>query len=293
MARDCYYRFHYDNDFFGGTDYYYTQGIKLEYVHPALKKFPITKLLVKPRNSELKYGIGIDLFGYTPTSIRSPHILYGDRPYAGCISFKTFMIGVDTVRQQRLSSAMTVGIIGSGALGREIQTVIHRTIGKKIPQGWKHEIRNDLILNYQINYEKSLVKLNNLFLLNGIGEIRAGTLNTKLSGGLNMMIGNFENPYSSIEETSTLKRKVSYYLYAQTGVTFIGYDATLQGGLINRKSPYTIPSSQIARVTAQTSAGIVLNFRNVSLSYSKSYLTKEFDTGKNHDWGGISIGIIM
>jgi len=293
MTTDCYYRFHYDNDFFGGTDYYYTQGIKFEYVHPALKKLPIMKLLVRPRNGELKYGIGIDLFGYTPTIIRSRQILYGDRPYAGCISFNTFMIGVDTIRQQRLSSAMSVGIIGSGAFGREIQTFIHRTIGKKIPQGWKHEIRNDLILNYQINYEKSLVKCKNLFLLNGIAEIRAGTLNTKLSGGLNMMIGNFENPYSSIEENSTLKRKVSYYLYAQTGVTFIGYDATLQGGLLNRKSPYTIPSSQIARVTAQTTAGIVFNFRKVSLSYSKSYLTKEFDTGKKHDWGEISVGIIL
>ena len=40
-----YLRFYYDNDFFTKTDYYYTQGITVEYVHPSLRKNPVTKIL--------------------------------------------------------------------------------------------------------------------------------------------------------------------------------------------------------------------------------------------------------
>ena len=64
-------RLHYDNDFFTGTDYYYTQGYMLELVKPALQKNPLTKLLIKARGSQIQYGLAFKHFGFTPTSIRS------------------------------------------------------------------------------------------------------------------------------------------------------------------------------------------------------------------------------
>ncbi|MGF2413779.1 MAG: lipid A deacylase LpxR family protein [Ferruginibacter sp.] len=289
INRNSYFRFHYDNDYFTKTDEYYTQGITFEYVHPSIKKIPLAKLLLKPFTTTPQYGLTFNLFGYTPTSIASDSILYGDRPFNANISFKTFLIQVDEVRKQQVSTALSIGVMGKAALGYDIQYNIHRWLKNPLPHGWQHQIKNDIILNYQINYEKQLFAAGNHFLLNTTAEARAGTLNDKLSGGFNFMAGRFNKRFMPVIK----KAKAEYYLYGQSRVHFIGYDATMQGGLFNRKSPYTIAANDITRVTFQADAGVIVNFKKLYLSYTQSLLTKEFRTGKYHRWGGISVGVSL
>lgn len=281
-----YFRFHYDNDYFTKTDYYYSQGITVEYVHPGLKKNPVTKLLLKAENSDTQYGISFNLFGYTPTSIAKSEILYGDRPYVSAMSVKFFAAGSDGFRQQRIASSLSFGILGPAAQGEQIQTGIHRWLKNRLPQGWRHQIKNDIIINYQLNYEKKIIQPGKHFLVNIAGEARLGTVHDRLSGGINFMAGNFNNPYAPAGK----RKKAVYYLFGQSRLNFIGYDATMQGGLFNRYSPYTISAADVKRVTFQADAGIIVNFRKLFLSYTQSYLTKEFRTGRYHRWGGISFG---
>lgn len=285
-----YFRFQYDNDYFTKADEYYSQGISFEYVHPGLKGFPLTKLLLKPRNSDLVYGIGLNIFGYTPTSILSDRILYDDRPYSGEITLKTFSSATDPIHKRHISSAINIGVIGPAGLGKEIQTNIHKWTGNPVPLGWHTQIRNDVILNYQVDYEKQLLAAKDHFLLNGVGASRLGTLEDNISGGINFMAGNFKDPYVSGVKH---KKKIEYYLYGQARGHIIGYDASLQGGLFNHHSPYAISAGHIERATFQVDYGIVVNFRKLYLSYSQSFLTKEFSTCKNHRWGGISIGFSL
>ncbi len=282
-----YFRFHYDNDYFTKTDQYYSQGIGLEFVSPAIAKFPVSKLLWQPFKRSSKYGILLNSFGYTPTTISRDEILYGDRPFSASISIKTFSIQVDDVRRQQFSSAMTLGVIGPLAFGKEMQTGIHRALDNKIPQGWQHQIKNDVVVNYQLNYEKQLAHIENHFLLNSTSEIRLGTLNTKLNTGLSFMAGWFNNRYTDGGKT---KRKFEIYLFGQGRTNLVGYDASLQGGIFNRNSPYTISYSDLTRIVFQADGGIVVNFKILYLSYTQSFLTKEFETGKNHRWGGVSLG---
>src|ERR1700733_11404019 len=126
VSSDRYFRVHYDNDYFTRTDLYYTQGIELEYVNPFLKVIPLMKLLIRPEQSEIKYGICIDHVAFTPTSTSTNQIQYGDRPFAACLSFKTFALATDSFRHRRISSGLIAGIIGPGAGGKEMQTDIHR-----------------------------------------------------------------------------------------------------------------------------------------------------------------------
>ena len=282
-----YFRFYYDNDFFTKTDYYYTQGITLEYVNPALKKLPVSKILVHPGGSNTQYGIAANLFGYTPTSIGSNEILYGDRPFSSAMSLKFFAIASDSVKKSRWSSSFSLGVIGPAAQGEEIQTGIHRWLKNILPLGWQYQIRNDAIINYQLVYEKNLADINNAFLLNTSTEVNIGTLNDKFSDGINFMTGHFNSPYKT---GSKSKKKIEYYFYAQSRINLIGYDASLQGGVFNHSSPYTIAAGDISRITLQADAGIVVNFRKLYLCYSQSYLTREFSTGLYHRWGGISAG---
>ena len=279
-----YFRFHYDNDYFTKTDEYYTQGITLEYAAPGIKKFPLSKLLIKPKQKEIVYGIAIDHYGYTPTSILSDEILYNDRPFCGNISLKTFLTA--TGNTQRITVALNTGIIGPAAGGRQMQTGIHRWLKNPLPHGWQYQIKNDVIINYQVKYEQQLINGGSTFLLNGMADIQAGTHNNKISSGFNFMAGHFNSPYAKAKS-----KKVSYYLYAQPQVSVVGYDATLQGGIFNRSSPYTIAAKNISRVTFQGDYGLVLSFRKIYLEYCQSVLTKEFSTGTLHRWGGVRVGV--
>jgi hypothetical protein len=285
-----YFKLHYDNDYFTKTDEYYTQGITLEYANPKIKRFITSKLLIKPKNTDIIYGLRVDNFGYTPTTLRLDSIPYGDRPYCGDMSASTFAIAVDTVKPQIVSTTFILGLMGQGAGGKEFQTGIHKWTGNFLPLGWQYQIRNDIILDYQVNYEKRLLSYRNTFLLNGASSLRVGTHNDKVTGGFNFMTGNFNNRFLSVATTKPIRKKVQYYLYGQLQGGIIGYDATLQGGMFDRTSPYTIPSANISRFTLQADYGIVVSFRKLYLEYSQSYLTKEFTTGHYHRWGGIRIG---
>ncbi len=290
INKDSYFRFHYDNDFFTKSDEYYSQGITLEYVHPAIKKFPLTKLLWAPFKTAPQHGIAFNLFGYTPTSILSDSILYGDRPFNAGISLKTFLIQVDDVKQQQIATAFSIGVMGPAALGYQIQYNIHRWLKNPLPHGWQYQTKNDIIVNYQLNYEKQLINAGNHFLMNTTAEARLGTLNTKLSGGINFMAGRFNKRYQPVKNE---KRKTEFYLYGQGRVNFIGYDASLQGGLFTRNNPYRISAAHVTRVNFQADAEIIVNFKNLYLSYTQSVLTKEFRTGKYHRWGGVSLGFSL
>ena len=135
IGRNSYFRFHYDNDYFTKSDEYYSQGITFDFVHPAIQRFPLAKLLWKPFSTKPQYGISFNLFGYTPTSILSDSILYGDRPFNSNISLKTFLIQVDEIKRQQISTAFSIGVMGKAALGYEIQYYIHKWTGNPLPHG--------------------------------------------------------------------------------------------------------------------------------------------------------------
>jgi hypothetical protein len=197
------------------------------------------------------------------------------------------LIQADEENQQQIATAFTVGVMGPAALGYEIQYNIHHWLKNPLPHGWEYQTRNDIIINYQLNYEKQLLAAGNYFLLNTAAELRLGTLDTRLGAGFNLMAGRFNKRFS---KATAKKRKAEYYFYTQSRAQLVGYDASMQGGLFNRNSPYVIPAADISRFTFQADAGVIVNFRKLFLSYTQSILTKEFRTGKYHRWGGISVG---
>ena len=282
-----YFRFHYDNDYFTATDQYYTQGYQFELVQPWLQKNPLTRLL--PRFKTTQYGLAFDHFGFTPTSIQSDDILRGDRPFASAALLKSFVMSVDSVHKQRLSAALSLGAIGPLTLGGEMQTAIHRQINGIKPQGWQHQIQNDVILNYELNHEKQLVTYRKFLLINSNAQIRAGTFHNRAQVGLTLTAGCFQSPFGG---EKTARKRFQLFGYVQPLLNFVGYNATLQGGLFNRSSPYTIAAEDLSRVVFQNNFGVILRFKKMELEYSQSFLSKEFKTGTAHAWGGIRIGVL-
>ncbi len=280
-----YFRFHYDNDYFTSTDKDYTQGYNFELASPVFAKNPINYIFFLPKNSEIKYGLSLEHIGFTANNIESDQIQFGERPFAAAIMLKSFSIATDTIHKSRITSSLNLGIIGPGAFGGDMQTAIHKATGNTIPKGWYNQIKNDVVLNYEISYEKQLLRVNDVFSVQANSSLRLGTLFTNISAGFNATLGILNSPFVSVKN-----KKFHLYVYSQPLVNLIGFDATLQGGLFNDKSVYTIPGSEIERVTFQNNYGIVLQSGKFYFEYSRTILTREISTASAHKWGGIHIG---
>jgi len=286
IENDKYFRFNYDNDFFAATDENYTQGYNFEFVAPVFGKNPLNFLLIKSNKSETKFGLALEHIGFTPNRYELTEIQFGDRPFAAAIMLRSFNISDDLKRKERWHSSLSVGLIGPGAFGEEMQVGIHKWTGNKEPLGWRHQIKNDLVLNYNVGFEKQILNLSNLFRLNLQTDLEIGTLFTNVSVGSSLVIGYFNELFSS----QTKNKKFQIYAFGHPNVSLIGYDATLQGGLINRDSPYTITGSQIERFTFQFNYGLVIQSKTLYFEYSRSRITEEIKTGNIARWGGIKFG---
>ena len=297
MNGNRYIRLHYENDYFTATDYYYTQGINLEVVDPSYSKFPVTRLLMVPKNGSTQFGISIEHNGYTPTSIEHSEILYGDRPFAAALMLKTFSMSSLAMRRMRITSSFTLGIFGPAAGGYGMQKTIHGWINGTVPLGWSNQVQNDVIVNYEVGAEKNIVHTSDVFLLNAFASARVGTLNTKLSSGVVLMLGRLSPGITSVfggaDQANVPTKKLRFHGYLQPMINAVGYDATLQGGLFNHDSPYTLSSNEISPVTYQVNYGVVATFSSIYLEYFKTAITKEFETGLNHRWGGIRVGVVF
>jgi lipid A 3-O-deacylase len=288
-------RLHYGNDYFTGSDEYYTQGMNLEFISPALKRNPLSRLLIIPKENNNQLGLAIEHNAYTPTSISFNKILYGDRPFAASLLLKTFAGSSRPLKRYRITSSLSLGVIGKAAGAHQIQQTIHKWINDTDPQGWQYQIKNDLIMNYELGIEKNIFQSKH-FLLNGMASARVGTLNTKFSVGGTMMLGKLNSEISSIFSTIHVlqKQKFTFHLYAQPVINTVVYDATLQGGIVfNRDSPYTLTNKEIEHFTLQGNTGLVFTLGYFNIEYFQSILSKEFTTGHHHRWGGLRIGILL
>lgn len=289
IKSSSYFRFHYDNDYFAASDKNYTQGYSFEWVTPYFKNNPANYLFLQPKEVESRYGLAIEHIGFTPERYDVSEIQEGDRPFAAAIYLKSFVIAIDSLNKSRFTSSFNLGIIGPAAFGGEMQIGIHEATGNKTPRGWGNQIKNDLVLNYEIGYEKQWWNYRDLFSFQAQAKAQVGTLFTNASIGFNTAIGIINSPFSSTNNRSGFQ----LYAYAQPVLKLVGYDTTLQGGLFQTNSPYTIGSSHIERFTTQYNFGVVLKTKTLYLEYTRSILSKEFETGTTANWGGIRIGFTI
>jgi lipid A 3-O-deacylase len=289
-----YLKVHYENDYFSSKDRDYTQGINLEFVHPALKKNPINYLLLKLKNESIVYTIAAEHNAYTPAHIDMGTIQYGDRPFAAGIMLKSMAASSDADKRYRVTSSFTIGMIGPVAGAEEMQRGIHRWINDTAPIGWQYQIKNDLILNYEAAIEKNVYH-SGFLLINYITGARLGTLSSRFTAGGVIMIGKLNGAITTAfaHETTHEKKSFYFHFYAHPYINTILHDATLQGGVFNRHNPYTLSAKELERITIGGNLGLNLTYKAVNVEYFQNVLSQEFATGRPHWWGGLRTGVMF
>ena len=155
-TRGSEFQFFVENDMFGGTDRYYTNGLKLglgTQLDTAARLLGGTAcdwLLQRasPIGGNLHFGLFLGQNMYTPRAIRIRDPQPFDRPWAAWL----YLGGVaQRMEGDVLDTAeLDVGMVGPAALGRQVQTNWHRLIGVQRPLGWDNQQPNEpaFVLTY-------------------------------------------------------------------------------------------------------------------------------------------------
>ncbi len=169
-----------------------------------------------------------------------------------------------------------------------MQSFIHRYVKSDRPLGWQYQIKNDLVLNYEMSFEKNLLQAKKYFSMNTITNLRIGTLSDRLDIGLTIMAGYFN--YAFQKNNSA---KWQLYFYEHPLISVIGYDATLQGGVFSKNNLYTIDAKSINRIVFKNHAGIVFSYSKLYFEFFTAFITKEFNTGQVHNYSGLQLSLSL
>src|SRR3990167_8878572 len=144
-----------ENDSLGGTDRYYTNGIKIGGGIPADKG---SKLFTRPPNALLDaitdgasnhFGLFIGQNLYAPRDIAIAAPQPFDRPWAAWAYLGAV---AQSVKEDRLHTVeVDLGFVGPPALGRQVQTFWHQyVVDAPEPKGWGNQIRGEpgILLTY-------------------------------------------------------------------------------------------------------------------------------------------------
>ncbi|MDB5269350.1 MAG: hypothetical protein JWP58_2390 [Hymenobacter sp.] len=290
-------RYTYANDLFFRTDYYFTQGMTLTLVHPALARLPVRHLLVaSPHGSTQYHGLTLRYDGFTPLRIQDAFIRVGDRPYAAYLYGSFFRVSNQRARHQRLTAALEIGFIGPAAGGKELQTAIHRVTGNAAPRGWDYQVQNAPIIGYRVAFEKQLTAGRHIELL-GNAEASLGTLYTYAGTGLHLRGGKFTPYFANLSITKPEHSAASqpWQLYGEATLEsrFIGYDATLQGSPLTNRDPYTLAAGNVRRAVLRSSGGVVLAHGGLSFAATAIWVSPEFAGGRSHRWGQLGVTVAL
>ncbi|MDQ6984253.1 MAG: lipid A deacylase LpxR family protein, partial [Ghiorsea sp.] len=192
----------YENDLItpNNQDKYYTNGVQFSLL---IKEDPPKLLdMVSKLTPFYQQGDGLNLVKYTlgqkmftPDDIVNPNLQLNDRPYAGYLYFGASVLS-------RISHTdnfsygnqfeITLGVVGSAALGERTQTEVHKMMGSDLPQGWSHQLNNEPALGLSYVRFWRLIQPTSFGLAFGINpQISAaiGNVYTYGSGGVMFRLG--------------------------------------------------------------------------------------------------------
>lgn len=286
-----------DNDLFSNTDRYYTNGVQIRYRSPAMAFWRINSILpVNIRESmeynslELHHGM------YTPFTTKEPPLLKGDRPYAATMYLRFNRRSESPEKGIVQSASFDIGVMGEAALGSTLQKGVHAGLPTNDePLGWETQIGNDIIINYNYQLLRQLASTGPISIYS-ISEGSLGTLNTSAETGIGIKIGTDKYFLAPLPQNLTNLNRVTgskwHFVFESNFTTrVVGYNATLNGGIMNKNNIYVLKPEEIERLLFTAEARIDIRYSEYGISLAQYFITKEFNKGKSHFWGQIGLNI--
>ena len=145
---------YFENDYFGGEDQHYTNGVKLSWMSGDLtawgvegwRKVVVEALpFVNEPDRQKNFGISLGQNIYTPQDTNLVIPDPKDRPYAGWSYVELgFVSKTDRVMDM---VAIQLGIVGPHSYAEDTQRIVHEWINDDVPRGWDSQLEDEVGVN--------------------------------------------------------------------------------------------------------------------------------------------------
>jgi hypothetical protein len=150
-----------ENDSFFGTDRYYTQGTRLQYMHrpnsiPTFIGSALTNFATLGMDVErTRIGVALGQEFYTPSHINASAPILTDRPYAGWLHGSLILRrfgGVESVPGLAVQDEfeLDLGVVGPESLSEDTQKWWHNMWGYLQPSGWDNQLKTEPVFQFYL-----------------------------------------------------------------------------------------------------------------------------------------------
>ena len=241
----------------------------------------------------LEIEIGQQIYGPFASWARDPSLQ--DRPYTGYL-FAGAAINWMYENETALKITAQVGTIGPASLAERVMKGFHHAFNLKDPEGWQYQLNNEVGVNIEGHYTRLLYRNeSSLFDVAAVPSLRIGNTFSNVTVGAQLRIGSIEKFSQSASNNSRVslggeKQKTEFYFFAIPQLSYIAYDATIQGGMfIKDKGPVHFDP---IRLVFTQQLGLQFASKRWSASYTAILRTREIGSGSSalgHQWGSIAM----
>ena len=266
-----------------GSDQNYTAGQQIGWTSgtDAVPEFASNLSRSLWGDGTVRVGLGFTQQLYTPAnktlSVPSPY----DRPYAGYAAVSgSLMHDTETTRD---FLALSLGVIGPLAQGKEAQNGVHDLIRDARAMGWSHQLPNEAAVELldQRTWRIPVGRLAGLeadvlpALAVGVGTVRdygQASMVMRVGQGLDTDFGASRiRPGISGGDAFKSSDSVSWYAFAGVNGQAVVRDAFLDGNLFSNSAHV-----QHLPWVGEMEAGLAVIWRGVRITYVQTWQTAEF-----------------
>jgi lipid A 3-O-deacylase len=269
------FHFIYANDVFNRTDRYLTQYTQFNYVTPFRSW---KKDLMIQHEFRLQQNV------YTPSDIFGDTIQRNDRPYSSILFAALHNNVFNPDKKILFRSQIALGIIGRHGFGEDMQKEFHYAVDSRQALGWQYQVRDAAYIQLQGGIEKAVLTSKGLDYI-PYAQIDAGTVFNDIGIGHVIRL-HLRDHYFSQLNNSPLKT-LRLFAEMKNEVKLVGYNGTLQGAIGSRHNPYVLKQSAVSPVVTLTQLSLGFAYQRFGITFSQSFLSREFNTGLKHRWGHI------
>lgn len=296
-----------ENDSFGSSDQYYTNGIKIGGGIPADM---VSKLFTRPPNALLDaitdgasnhFGLFFGQNLYTPRDITIAAPQPYDRPWAAWLYVGAV---AQTVKDDRLHTVeVDLGVVGPPALGEQVQTFWHDVVNSPEPKGWDNQIPAEPAFLIAYLHKRRYGDSNGLQFVPHAG-LTLGTVMTQARAGGLLRVGQNMTGFGpdGIEPGGAMLKNTrsqhdagrahpyEWFAYAGVDARLVGYNIFLDGSLFRDG-----PSVSRRDAVYDLMAGVSVRFDALRMSVTRVKRSEEFYTplggGGEQRFYSINIGL--
>jgi lipid A 3-O-deacylase len=295
-----FFRLYVDNDALipsnNATDWGYTSGIRIDLFHSSTNlRGWLQGFNTYDHNDRVNtsgWGIMQKIYAPQKTSLLIPD--KDDYPYSGALMLVHSFHASYKERKLNILSECIAGLMGPPSFGEQTHRFFHRFIKDPPPMGWDYQLPTDLLLNFNIEAEKLITRFRWIHFF-GTGQVRSGTMNDGLSAGICLRAGNSKKYFNGLSRQYFQGKEIHASMSMKISADLVLYNALLQGGLFNKRSPVHDKQSPLGtdrKMQHLTSTGeffFLVSVGKFALSFQLKYVSPELKGYESHSFGNISL----